>query len=46
MTYFLVVATLLFGWLGVIWERSNMFNTMLKFVFVVMAVWGYIIKGG
>ena len=39
-TVFNILATLLFMWLGHIWLKSTAYNTVLKFTFILMAVYG------
>jgi hypothetical protein len=40
---FVILATVIFGYFALIWKSSDGLNSMIKFVFVVMAIWGVVI---
>lgn len=37
---FVLLAAIIFGFLGMIWERDTLLNAVIKTVFLVMTVWG------
>ena len=37
---FIIAATICFTALGIIWNKSDYFNFLLKLVFIGMAFWG------
>lgn len=54
LSLFVVASVLLTGFFGVIWEKSDWKNVLIKCLFILMTVWGvflaaqlngYIIKG-
>ena len=42
-TVFNVVATLLFMWLALIWVKTTTYNALLKFIFILMTIYGLLI---
>lgn len=41
--YFVIIATILFYLLGIIWRHSEWYNLALKMVFIGMSIFGTII---
>lgn len=44
MNYFVILATILFSFLGVIWTRNGLFNLFLKFAFIGMSLYGIFLE--
>lgn len=40
LTAFLIINTILFVFLAIIWNPSDLFNALLKTVFIVLSLWG------
>lgn len=40
---FVIIATILFGFLFTIWSKKNFVNFLVKFVFFVMTIYGTVI---
>ena len=40
MNLFILVATILFFLLFIIWQKSSWFNLLLKIIFFAMGAWG------
>jgi hypothetical protein len=43
MTAYLIVTLLVFLFLSIIWRKTTWLNIFLKYIFLVLAVWGIIL---
>lgn len=44
MTSFIITASIIFGLLGLIWSRKDLFNLLIKAAFFGIMIWGILLS--